>query len=106
MDMRLDIRSLLEEMARQGASDLYLTADSPPVLRVEGIAAPLPLPRLTPADSEALANSLMTERQKAVYEEKMEMNLAIASDRLGRFRVNVFRQRGAVAVVIRQIKTV
>ena len=101
----MDIRSLLEEMSRQGASDLYLTADSPPVLRVEGVASPLPLPRLTPTDVEGLANSLMTERQKATFEEKMEMNLAVASDHLGRFRINVFRQRGAVAVVIRQIKT-
>ena len=105
MDVRLDIRSLLEEMSRQGASDLYLTAESPPVLRVEGVAAPLPLPRLSPADTEALANSLMTERQKAIFEEKMEMNLAVASDRLGRFRINVFRQRGCVGVVVRQIKT-
>ncbi len=101
----MDIRSLLEEMSRQGASDLYLTADSPPVLRVEGVAGPLPLPRLTPADVEALANSLMTEKQKAAFEEKLEMNLAVASERLGRFRINVFRQRGAVAVVVRQIKT-
>jgi twitching motility protein PilU len=101
----MDIRSLLEEMSRQGASDLYLTVDSPPVLRVEGVAFPLPLPRLTPPDVEALAFSVMTERQKAAFEEKMEMNLAIASDRLGRFRINVFRQRGAVAVVVRQIKT-
>jgi twitching motility protein PilU len=54
---------------------------------------------------ETLANSLMTERQRAACDEKLEMNLAIASERLGRFRVNVFRQRGAVAVVIRQIKT-
>jgi twitching motility protein PilU len=105
MDVRLDIRSLLEEMTRQGASDLYLTAESPPVLRVEGVASPLPLPRLSPADTEALANSLMTERQKAGFEEKMEMNLAVASDRLGRFRINVFRQRGCVGVVVRQIKT-
>ena len=106
MEVRLDIRSLLEEMSRQGASDLHLTTESPPVLRVEGVAAPLPLPRLSPADTEALANSLMTERQRAVFEEKMEMNLAIASDRLGRFRINVFRQRGCVGVVIRQIKTI
>jgi twitching motility protein PilU len=48
----------------------------------------------------------MTERQRAAFDEKLEMNLAIGSERLGRFRVNAFRQRGAIAVVIRQIKTV
>jgi len=101
----MDIRSLLEQMSRREASDLYLTADSPPVLRVEGLATRLPLPRLTPQEVEALANSLMTERQRATFEEKMEMNLAVTSDQLGRFRINVFRQRGAVAVVVRQIKT-
>jgi len=47
---------------------------------------------------------MMTERQRAVFEEQLEMNLAIASSKLGRFRVNVFRQRGSVGVVIRQIK--
>jgi hypothetical protein len=46
----------------------------------------------------------MTERQRAIFEESMEMNLAIASSKLGRFRVNVFRQKGAVAVVVRKIK--
>jgi twitching motility protein PilU len=60
---------------------------------------------LAAPEVEALANSLMTERQRAVFEESMEMNLAIASSKLGRFRVNVFRQKGAVAVVIRKIKT-
>ncbi len=101
----MDIRTLLQEMSRREASDLYLTADSPPVLRIEGVATRLPLPRLTPQEVEALANSLMTERQKAAFEERMEMNLAVASEQLGRFRINVFRQRGAVAVVVRQIKT-
>ncbi|GIW41041.1 MAG: twitching motility protein PilT [Candidatus Binatia bacterium] len=100
----MDIRKLLEEMARQEASDLYLTVDSPPVLRVEGEVRPLPLPRLTPPDVEALANSIMTERQKAAFEEKLEMNLAISSETLGRFRVNIFRQRGCVGVVIRRIR--
>ena len=54
---------------------------------------------LNAGDVEALANSLMTERQRAVFEEQLEMNLAISSSKLGRFRVNVFRQRGCVAVV-------
>jgi len=54
---------------------------------------------------EALANSLMTERQRAIFEEELEMNLGISSSKLGRFRINVFRQRGSVGVVVRQIKT-
>src|SRR6185295_10802216 len=101
----MDIRALLRAMVDKGASDLYLTVESPPILRVEGFTEPFSDEPLTIAQVETLANSLMTERQRAAFDEKLEMNLAIASERLGRFRVNVFRQRGAVGVVIRQIKT-
>lgn len=102
--MATDIRLLLKEMAERGASDLYVTAESAPVIRIEGINHVLEGEPLTPTEVEALANSLMTERQRAAFEEEMEMNLGISSSKLGRFRVNVFRQRGAVGVVIRQIK--
>jgi twitching motility protein PilU len=101
----MDIRSLLAEMVKQGASDLYLTVDSPPILRIEGINHALPLESLAAQQVEALAGSMMSERQRATFDDKLEMNLAIASEKLGRFRVNVFRQRGAVAVVVRLIKT-
>jgi len=100
----MDIRSLLKEMLDKGASDLYLTVDSPPMLRVEGVTQPVGTDPLKPADVDALATSLMSDRQRAAFDERLEMNLAIATERLGRFRVNVFRQRGAVGVVIRQIK--
>ncbi len=101
----MDIRQLLSAMVERGASDLYLAVDSPPMLRIEGFTEPVSAERLTSAAVETLAMSLMSERQRAVFEEKLEMNLAVASDRLGRFRVNVYRQRGAVGVVVRQIKT-
>ncbi|HVO27457.1 MAG TPA: PilT/PilU family type 4a pilus ATPase [Candidatus Margulisiibacteriota bacterium] len=100
----MDIRALLGEMVQRGASDLYLTVDSPPMLRIEGFTQPLGTDKLFPKEVEILANSLMSERQRAAFDDKLEMNLAIASERLGRFRVNLFRQRGAVSVVIRQIK--
>lgn len=100
----MDIRVLLSEMGTRGASDLYLTVDSPPMLRIEGATEPLGSDILAASEVEALAASLMSERQRATFDEKLEMNLAIASERLGRFRINVFRQRGAVAVVVRQIK--
>jgi twitching motility protein PilU len=102
----VDVRVLLKEMSDRGGSDLYITADSPPVVRIEGTNHVVPGEPLTPTDVEALANALMTERQRALFEESMEMNLGISSSRLGRFRVNIFRQRGAVGVVVRQIKTI
>jgi len=101
----MDIRSLLGVMVERGASDLYLTVDSPPMLRIEGVTQPFSTEVLAAKEVELLANSLMSERQRATFDDKLEMNLAIASGRLGRFRVNVFRQRGAIGVVIRQIKT-
>ena len=101
----MDIRSLLAQMLERGASDLYLTVESPPILRVEGVNEAHGTAALTAAEVEGLAMSLMTDRQRATFDEKLEMNLAISTGRLGRFRVNVFRQRGAVGVVIRQIKT-
>ena len=101
----MDIRVLLKDMVEQAASDLYITVDSPPVIRIEGVNRILEGEPLTPPEVESLANALMTERQRAVFEETMEMNLGISSSKLGRFRVNVFRQRGAVGVVVRQIKT-
>ncbi len=101
----MDIRILLKEMVERGASDLYLTVDSPPVIRIEGQNYVLEGEPLAPTEVEGLANALMTERQRAMFEESMEMNLGITSSKLGRFRVNVFRQRGAVGVVVRQIKT-
>lgn len=100
----MDVRLLLKEMLEREASDLYLTVDSPPTLRIEGVNAVLAGEPLQSPDVETLANSLMTERQRAVFEETMEMNLALSSTKLGRFRVNVFRQKGAVAVVIRRIR--
>ena len=103
--MAADIRALLLEMVERGASDLYVTVDSPPMIRVEGINYPIEGEPLTPTEVESLANSLMTERQRATFEEDMEMNLGISSSKMGRFRVNVFRQRGAVGVVVRTIKT-
>jgi twitching motility protein PilU len=101
----LDVRTLLAHMVESNASDLYLTVDSPPMLRIEGVTEPIGSEPLNPANVEALANSVMSERQRLTFDEKLEMNLAIASERLGRFRINVFRQRGAMGVVIRQIKT-
>ncbi len=101
----MDIRVLLKQMVEREASDLYLTVDSPPTVRVEGVNQALPAPALNPADVEDLTNSMMTERQRAEFEQQMEMNLGISSSKMGRFRINVFKQRGSVGAVIRLIKS-
>lgn len=100
----LDIRKLLTVMNEHDASDLYITVDSPPSYRVNGVVRPAGNRCLEPEETEALAVSVMSEKQQRDFEEKNEMNLALYYSSLGRYRVNIFRQRGCVGMVIRQIK--
>ncbi|MGH7899480.1 MAG: PilT/PilU family type 4a pilus ATPase, partial [Candidatus Binatia bacterium] len=102
-----DLFSLLERILALDASDLYLTVGSPPVFRIEGVATPSDEPPLTPEDTAALAAAAMTEdRQREEFARTKEMNLALAIRGAGRFRCNLFQQRGSVGLVIRQIKVV
>ena len=101
----LDIRKLLSIMNEHDASDLYITVDSPPCYRVNGVVRPAGNRCLEPEETEMLAMSVMSERQQREFEESNEQNLALYYSTLGRYRVNVFRQRGCVGMVIRQIKT-
>jgi len=100
----MTIKELMQLMVKTGASDLYLTVDSPPVFRVEGLTRNYGEAKLTSHQTEEIALSLMSERQKSSFAEKMEMNLALFYPEIGRFRVNIFRQKGFVAIVFRQIK--
>lgn len=102
--MSINIRELLEEMVRRDASDLYITVDSPPMFRVEGETFPLGERKYSPEETETMALSLMSQTQKTYFARRWEMNLAIAYPNLGRFRVNIFRQRGYFGLVMRQIK--
>lgn len=101
----LDIQKLLTVMNEHNASDLYLTVDSPPSYRVNGVVRPAGNRCLTPDGTYELAMSVMTERQQRDFEANNEQNLALYYPALGRYRVNIFRQRGCVGLVIRQIKT-
>ncbi len=100
----MDIRSLLKVMVDREASDLYLTVEAPPVYRVHGATEPTTDPPFNNEQLEALALALMRGQQRGEFEEKMEMNLALYYKELGRFRVNIFRQRGNVGLVFRHIK--
>lgn len=100
----MELRDFLQAMVERDASDVYLTVESPPMYRVNGITQPVGDGKLTNEELEALASSVMKERQRKEFEQTLEMNLALAYDDLGRFRVNIFRQRGNVGFVIRQIK--
>jgi len=93
-------------MVKKDASDIYITTGMPPAYRINGVVIPLKQEPLNSVQCEQLANSCMSEKQKAAFSADYEMNLALAYPDLGRFRVNIFRQMGHVGLVIRQIKTV
>lgn len=100
----MEIREFLKVMVERDASDIYLTVDSPPMYRINGVTQPVGDGKLGNEQLEALATAVMKEKQRKEFEVMLEMNLALAYDDLGRFRVNIFRQRGNVGFVIRQIK--
>ena len=94
---------LLKTTVDLEGSDLHLTTNSPPVVRVHGKIQRLDLPPLGPADTKQLAYSVMTDAQKKRFEEQMELDFAFGVRGIGRFRCNVFNQRGAVGSVYRLI---
>jgi len=105
MDDTISIKQLLQVMVDEDASDLYLIAGAPPGYRIDGVILRLGETPINPEIIERLANSLMNEKQKIEFTAEMEMNLSAAIPSLGRFRVNIYRQRGSVGMVIRQITT-
>lgn len=98
------MRGFLEHMLTVEASDLYITAHSPAVFRIDGVGYPAKNP-LEPDEIDAMAASLMTPSQLDEFHTKLEMNIALATANGGRFRVNVFRQRGATGMVVRLVRT-
>jgi twitching motility protein PilT len=102
--MTLNLRALLEEMIQKDASDLHITAAERPKLRVDGdMTDSSALEVLTPKDTLQLAYSVLTENQKKRFETEDELDFSFGIQNLARFRGNVFKQRGCVAMVIRMI---
>jgi twitching motility protein PilT len=102
--MTLNLRALLEEMIQKDASDLHITAAEKPKLRVDGDMVDSSVPDvLTPKDTLQLAYSVLTENQKKRFETDDELDFSFGIQNLARFRGNVFKQRGCVAMVIRMI---
>src|SRR5688500_10377085 len=100
----LNLRQLLEEMIERGASDLHVTAGERPKLRVDGFITDSGTDYLlTPKDTLQLTYSILTENQKKRFETEDELDFSFGIQNLARFRGNVYRQRGCVALAIRQI---
>jgi len=102
---QLSIKQLLTVMDKNEASDLYITSGMPPSYRINSVVHSANQSPLTAAHCEKLANACMNERQRATFAAEYEMNLALSFADIGRYRVNIFRQRGHVGMVIRKVKT-
>jgi len=98
-----NLHQLLKELIDKGGSDLHITTNSPPQVRVDGKLEPMSLPALSPVETKQLCYSVLTEAQKHKFEEENELDLSFGVKGLSRFRGNVFIQRGAVAGVFRVI---
>ena len=96
--MGLSLSDLLKRMLEMSGSDLHITTNSPPQIRVHGHLVPLDLPQMTPAETKQLAYSVMTDSQKHRFEESLELDFSFGLKGLARFRANVFNQRGAQRV--------
>ncbi len=104
--MALGIDELLRRAVEQKASDLHLKVGNHPYLRVDGSLNPqTDVARVTPEEMLSMAFSMMTNRQKQKFKETAELDMAYGVAGLGRFRVNVFQQRGNVGMVLRVIPT-
>src|SRR5213594_3466634 len=97
------LSELLRKMIEQAGSDLHITTNSAPMVRVHGVLRPLEYSELTPAETKQLAYSVLTDAQKHRFEETLELDFSFGIKGLSRFRANIFNQRGAVGAVFRSI---
>jgi twitching motility protein PilU len=104
-DRKMDIGYFLKLMMDRGASDMFLSTGTPVHIKIEGKLAALGTSPLPSGMVKKIAYSLMDEGSVPKFERELEYNMALAVTDVGRFRVNVFKQRGEVALVIRAIKS-
>ena len=97
------VDELLKMAVDRRASDLHLTAELPPQIRVDGRLRSLEFEPLSPLDCQQLIFSILTDRQIADFEQRLELDLSYGVSGLGRFRVNVYRQRGSIGAALRVI---
>jgi len=100
--MAKPIYELLKIAVEENASDLHITTYVPPRIRVDGRLKDIDHPPLQPAETQELIYSILNDKQKKIFEEKWELDLSFGMKELGRFRVQCFRQKGAVAASFRR----
>ncbi len=103
--MSTPIDQYLNILAKKDGSDLYLSTGAPPCAKFQGTLRPLAQTPLKPGEIETIANQIMDETQREAFSEELEMNLAITIPDVGRFRINIFKQRNEISIVARNINT-
>lgn len=103
--MTTPIDAYLKILAQKDGSDLYLSTGAPPCAKFQGTLKPLSQTPYKPGDIETIAQEIMDEEQSEIFLHELEMNLAISVPSVGRFRINIFKQRNEVAIVARNINT-
>lgn len=101
----MDFNDILELMVQKKASDLFITTDVPPTIKVDGRLSPLSKTKLSAKHTKELAYSLMSPEQREEFLHTKECNFALSANGIGRFRVSAFVQRDAVGMVLRRIET-
>lgn len=99
----MDIKDLLKAAVDKNASDLHITADSAPIVRVDGKLIPLNFPRMDREYCKRLVYSILDDKQKAIFEKELELDLSLEVAGVNRFRVNVHIQRGSVEAAFRLV---
>ncbi len=99
----MDIRELLKSAVDKEASDLHITTDSSPIVRIDGRLVPLNFPKLDKESCKRLVYSILDDKQKAIFERDLELDLSLDVPGLNRFRVNVHMQRGSVEAAFRLV---
>ena len=101
--MTVSLHQLLKTMVEKGGTDLHITTNSPPQIRIDGKMVPLQVPPMTASETKGIVYSVLTDQQKHRFEESLELDFSFGVKGLARFRANVFFQRGAVAGAFRTI---
>jgi len=100
---RMDVSLLLQEAIKRGASDLHLSVNHPPYLRVNGALEPMQSPPLEQGELETMVLNMINERQREVFERELELDMAYHIHGLGRFRINIHLQQGNIEAAVRII---
>lgn len=100
----MDVTPYLKLMADKSASDLFFCTGTEPQIKIDGVIRPIGSQKMEPGEIKKIAYAIMSADQAAAFEETLEMNFAIPLKDVGRFRVNIFLQRGEVSIVIRYIQ--